>query len=212
METDDLIARLSDNLAPARPHAVLRVLGTGLLLGLVAASVLLQLTLRFRHNLASEFFMPAFWVKLAYTSALALLGLWIVERQSRPGTDASKLFWLLIAPPLALALLALWQMSAPDADARALMMGHTARVCSTLILILSLPIFAGVFWAMRRLAPTRLTLAGASAGMLAGAAGAALYCFHCPELSAPFILVWYSLGILLPTALGAALGRWLLRW
>ena len=65
---------------------------------------------------------------------------------------------------------------------------------------------------MRQLAPTRLVLAGASAGFLSGAASAALYCFHCPETAAPFILIWYTLGILMTTALGAALGRWALRW
>ena len=56
------------------------------------------------------------------------------------------------------------------------------------------------------------TLAGASAGFLSGATSAALYCFHCPETAAPFILIWYTLGILLTTALGALLGRWILRW
>jgi hypothetical protein len=78
--------------------------------------------------------------------------------------------------------------------------------------LLSLPIFAGVFWAMRRLAPTRLTAAGAGAGILAGASSAMLYCFHCPESAAPFILIWYTLGIALAACLGAAAGRWVLRW
>ncbi|MFO1247854.1 MAG: DUF1109 domain-containing protein [Alphaproteobacteria bacterium] len=212
METDDLIAQLSENLAPARPHAVMRQLGAGLLLGLVAAAILLQATLHFRHNLAAVLMVPGFWMKLSYTVALAALGLWIVERQSRAAADASKPFWLLGAPLVALAGLAAWQLSGPGADTRYLMMGQTAKVCSTFILILSLPIFAGIFWAVRQLAPTRLTLAGASAGLLSGATSAALYCFHCPETAAPFILIWYTLGILLTTALGALLGRWILRW
>ena len=29
---------------------------------------------------------------------------------------------------------------------------------------------------------------------------------HCPELTAPFIGVWYLLGMLIPTAIGAAMG------
>ena len=65
METDDLIAQLSQNLAPARPHAVMRLLGAGLLLGLVAAAILLQATLHFRHNLAAVLMVPGFFLMAA---------------------------------------------------------------------------------------------------------------------------------------------------
>ena len=173
METDDLIARLSYNLAPARPHAVARLLGAGLLLGLVVAAIGLRMTLHFRRDLPFAVLSAAFWMKFSYTLALAALGLWIVERQARAGADAKKPFWLLAAPLMALTVLALLQLSAPGADVHYLVMGRSARVCSVFIMILSLPIFTGIFWAMRKLAPTRLTLAGASAGMLAGASSAA---------------------------------------
>lgn len=212
METDDLIARLSQDLAPVRTGMVSRLLGLGLLLGLLMTAVILRMTLHLRPDLETAMTAPAFWAKFFYTFTLAGLGLWIVERQSRPGADARRPAWLLLVPVSALALLAMLQLTAPGADRHALVMGQTARVCSSLILLLSLPIFAGIFWAMRKLAPTRLTLAGAGAGMLAGAASATLYGFHCPEMAAPFILVWYSLGIALATALGAILGRWALRW
>ena len=49
--------------------------------------------------------------------------------------------------------------------------------------------------ALREMAPTRLRLAGAAAGALAGGAGAAVYALHCPELGAPFVAVWYVLGM-----------------
>ena len=65
---------------------------------------------------------------------------------------------------------------------------------------------------MQGLAPTRLRLAGASVGLLAGAAGACVYAFHCPELAAPFLGTWYVLGMAIPTALGALLGPRVLRW
>jgi hypothetical protein len=65
---------------------------------------------------------------------------------------------------------------------------------------------------MRGLAPTRLRLAGAGVGLLAGAAGAFVYAFHCPELAAPFLGMWYLLGMAIPTALGALLGPRALRW
>jgi hypothetical protein len=57
-----------------------------------------------------------------------------------------------------------------------------------------------------------LTEAGAAAGLLAGSAAATIYAFHCPESTPTFIAIWYTVGILLPALVGAALGRWLLRW
>jgi hypothetical protein len=42
--------------------------------------------------------------------------------------------------------------------------------------------------------------------------GAVVYSLHCPEMGAPFIGTWYLLGMLIPTLIGAALGRTLLRW
>jgi hypothetical protein len=39
-----------------------------------------------------------------------------------------------------------------------------------------------------------------------------VYALHCPELAAPFLAVWYVLGMAIPVLVGAALGRWLLRW
>lgn len=212
VRTDDLLDALSSGLAPAPRALVARRLGLGLVAGMAVTFLVLLFTLGLRPDLGTAVTGAAFWIKFTYTVALAALGLWLVERQSRAGADARLPTWLLAVPVLVLAAIAAWQISAPQADWRALMMGHTARVCSTLILILSLPIFAATFWAMRALAPTRLTLAGSCAGLLSGAASAALYCLHCPEAAAPFILVWYSLGILLATALGALTGRWLLRW
>ena len=50
------------------------------------------------------------------------------------------------------------------------------------------------------------------AGLFAGAAGALAYAMHCPELEVPFLGAWYVAGMLIPTALGALLGRRLLHW
>jgi hypothetical protein len=152
------------------------------------------------------------WTKLAYTFAIAAFGLWLVERAGRPGADMTRPTQLLALPVLAIALLAILQMSAPGADMPRLVLGHSSRVCAFLVTLTALPTLVATFWALRRLAPTRLTLAGAGAGLFAGAAGAFVYSFHCTEGSAPFIALWYSLGIALTTAIGAFLGRHLLRW
>lgn len=65
---------------------------------------------------------------------------------------------------------------------------------------------------MRGLAPTHLMQAGAAVGLLSGALGAVAYSLHCPDMGAPFIGTWYLLGMLIPTLIGATLGRTLLRW
>jgi hypothetical protein len=78
--------------------------------------------------------------------------------------------------------------------------------------MLATPVFRCQLLGNARFAPTRLRLAGAAAGLFSGAVGAVVYCFHCPELDAPFIAFWYLLGILIPAAAGALLGPRLLRW
>ncbi|HUE63256.1 MAG TPA: NrsF family protein, partial [Rhizomicrobium sp.] len=80
------------------------------------------------------------------------------------------------------------------------------------IVAVSLPVLAGAFWSLRRMAPTRLTEAGAAVGLFAGSAGAFVYAFYCTESAAPFVALWYSTGIGLSVMLGALIGRTALRW
>jgi hypothetical protein len=75
-----------------------------------------------------------------------------------------------------------------------------------------MPIYACLIVAVRGLAPTRPPLAGAAAGLAAGALAATLYGLHCPEQAAVFVVTWYTLGIATATALGAVVGARLLRW
>jgi hypothetical protein len=91
-------------------------------------------------------------------------------------------------------------------------MGSSADVCPWRICMLGLPVLAGAVWAVRGLAPTRLTLAGLAAGGAAGGIAALIYGFHCPETAAPFVAVWYTLGMAAVAALGGLLGARLLRW
>jgi len=74
------------------------------------------------------------------------------------------------------------------------------------------PAFVAVFWAIRGLAPTRLRLAGAAGGMLAGTIATMAYAFHCPEMSVAFLGRLVLLGMVLATLIGALLGPRFLRW
>ena len=214
MKTDQLIAILTDDLKPARRGRVARGLLAGLAGGVALSLLAMLLLLKPRPDLSAAMQDGPFWMKFSYTLALALLGLC---HPAAPGARRARIracpSWpFRAAPVVALIVLASVQMSAPQADSAALVMGSSWMVCPWLIAALALPVYGGLLLALRRLAPTRLSLAGAAAGLLSGASAATVYGFHCPEIAAPFIVIWYTLGIGVAAGLGALAGPKLLRW
>ncbi len=213
MKTDELIAALAQGLEPVDRRAPARAFALAITVGVAAA---LALT---RTPLASDLVLPAYrgepmlWVKLVFGVALALSSLWAAARLARPGVRLSVAGVLPFLPLAGVWLLAAIVLAAAPPDQRAaLIWGRTWSTCPASIALLSLPTLIGALLALRKMAPTRPMWAGAAAGALAGGLGAAVYALQCPELAAPFIGVWYVLGIAIPVALGAALGRYLLRW
>ena len=98
-------------------------------------------------------------------------------------------------------------------EASAIIIAEQGRWYTAIIRpMLALPVMASTLWMLRRMAPTKLTLAGAAAGLTAGAVAAFVYAFSCDESAMPFVLIWYGIGMALPTAAGALLGRAVLRW
>ena len=213
MKTDELISVLAAGADAVGPYAARRRYAIALGWGALGAVLLMLILLGLRPDLADAAHLPMFWVKLAFPVALLAAALLAALRLSRPGARLGRAAAAIAAPVLAIWLLAaVALLGASAAEGQQLFLGETWRSCPTSIAILSAPLFAAVVWAMKGLAPTRLALAGAAAGLLAGAAGAAIYALHCPEMAAPFIGVWYLLGMLIPTAVGAVLGPLLLRW
>ncbi|HZQ39510.1 MAG TPA: DUF1109 domain-containing protein, partial [Rhizomicrobium sp.] len=180
--------------------------------GLLLSTILMLAAMGPRPDLAIAMAGGAFWMKLAYTLSFAGLGLWMVERLGRSDASARKPALLLVVPVALLLAIAIVQLMAPGADRHHLMMGDSWKVCAIDILTVSLPAFVAMFWALRKLAPTRLSLAGAGAGLLAGGVGASVYAFHCVEYTAPFILIWYTSGMAAAALIGALISRWALRW
>jgi hypothetical protein len=154
-----------------------------------------------------------FWEKLGFAGTIAAVALLMVSRLSRPGVPLGSTLPALLAPIVAMWILATIALAQAEPGERAsLFLGETWAVCPLLITMLATPVFGATLSAMRELAPTQLQLAGAAAGLLSGAVGAVVYCFHCPELEAPFIAFWYLLGMLIPAAVGALFGPRLLHW
>jgi hypothetical protein len=183
------------------------------LLGGMAVSVIVMITwLGLRPDLSNAIATAPFWIKFIYTLILLVVGFRIVERQARAGSKAPTALTVGGVALAAIIGLAIIQLTTSSTPSDVLIMGHSAKVCTRNIILLSAPVFVGVFLALRQLAPTRLTFAGASAGLLAGAAGAWIYAFHCNESAVPFLGLWYTLGISATVFFGAGLGRWALRW
>jgi hypothetical protein len=78
--------------------------------------------------------------------------------------------------------------------------------------MLAMAPLAAVLVSLRSAAPASPALAGAAAGFLAAAAGAALYAFHCFDDSPLFVVTWYVLAAIPVVILGAIAGHRLLRW
>ena len=213
MNSDDLIASLAQDLRPVPRHA----LGLRLALGLVGGALVTLAAvigwLGLRPDLALAMHGSTFWLKWAYTISLAVCATVAASRLARPDGRVGASLWLMAVPVLGLAVIAAFELAAaPSAQWLAMWLGASWTICSRNVFLLALPIFAGLAWSFRRLAPMRLALAGTSAGMAAGAWGATLYCLHCPETSALFVLTWYSLGMLGAALVGRLAGPRLLRW
>lgn len=213
MKTEDLVAWLAADAAPVSHRTQARRFVVTLALGAGVALLMMLVLLGPRPDLGQAATLPMFWLKLAFPACLVLAAAMAVQRLGHPGMRLGRLAIGVVAPVAVIWLLsAIILMNAAPGGRSALIWGATWKECPLSIAALSIPALLAAFWAVRQLAPTRVRLAGAAAGLFAGAAGALVYALHCPEMEAPFLGVWYVVGMLIPTAAGAMLGpRWL-RW
>jgi len=147
-------------------------------------------------------------MKLAFAASVALAGILALRASGMPGRRLGGRL-LVFAFPFA-AVLALAGMETAATDP--VWPGRTWAQCVTAIALLTPLGFAAAILALQRLAPTRLRLSGALAGVVAGAIAASAYALWCPETTAVFLLAWYAGPILAVGAMGAMLGPRLLRW
>lgn len=181
--------------------------------GIAGATILMIALLRVNPDIGNVLQSLKFWEKFGFVGSVAVTSLVAVFRFSQPGARSGLVPVALMVPILAMWILAIRDLvDAEPAQRAVLFFGETWAVCPLLIAMLSIPVFAAVIWTMRDRAPTRLRLSGAVAGLFSGATGALVYCFHCPEIEPPFIAFWYLLGMLIPAAAGAIIGRRVLRW
>lgn len=214
MKTDELVTLLAKSASPVEQNATARRFTTALGWGVFGTTLAMAVALGVRPDIAEAASLPMFWMKLAFPLSIAVAMYYAATRLARPGVRLGRVPGTTLAAMLAavwmLAIVVL--LNAEPAIRNSLIFGDTWRFCLVRIPLLSIPVFVAAIWAMKGLAPTRLSLAGGVAGLLAGAVSAAVYSLHCTEMEAPFLAIWYVLGMSVPAVAGAVIGPRLLRW
>ncbi|MFB9951521.1 NrsF family protein [Rhizobium puerariae] len=212
-KTDDIIEGLVTDLKPVPRHALGRRFATGILPAMAVSLLLMLAILGLRVDMDEALALPVFWIKSAYNALIAITAFLAVYHLARPGGSEGRFFGTTATIFAAMAVVAAIQLATSPAETYpVLILGSSALHCPLLIFAFALPVLAGNVWILRRAAPTELRMTGFVAGIAAGAAGAWVYSWFCTENGMPFVLIWYSLGILLTGAAGALLGPRLLRW
>jgi len=210
MKTDELIAALAaDTQSVRRPPE--RTLLALLPLGVALALLAFLLTLGVRPDIAEALATWRFDLKLAFVAIAALVVTRECLRAGRPTARPSAQPLLAVAGLLGAAV-AFELLVSPSHSWSEKLVGSNSIICLTAIPLLSLGPLAALMIALRSGAPTSPTVAGAIAGLAAAAIAATLYALHCTDDSPLFVAVWYGTAALIVTALGAVLGRALLRW
>jgi hypothetical protein len=211
MKTEELIRVLAaDGARPVVP--VSRTLWRALGLGVSASAGLLLLLLHPRADLPRALFTLRFDFKLVFALLVAAAAMMFLRQAARPFAP-ERWRWPLVLGPVFLltgVVLELWRQ--PATAWGGLLIGHNAVHCLSLIPMLSLPLVVCLFVALRRAAPMKPIVAGATAGLVAGGVGAMLYALTCPDDSPLFVATWYPMAMAVVTGAAAWVGRRLLRW
>lgn len=213
MKTDDFVAMLANGVTAVPQHAAGRRIRLALLVAVPVSLAILFAGYGLRDDLRLVISLPMFWAKLLFPLCIAVSAFVTVLRLARPGVEIRRAWMGMVVPVLlvwAMATVAWFGM--PMEERMPSLLGQSWRTCALSIVLIALPVFVATLLALRDLAPTRQTLAGAAAGALAGGVGAAIYALHCVELTVPFLAAWYVIGMMVPVLAGALLGRWLLHW
>ena len=211
MRTEDLVSALAADTVP-RPTPGARM-GKALPLALVASVGMVLLFWGLRADLHAVLVSPVM-AKTLVPLALAAVAFWLARELVRPDAPArigAVVCALIGAAVMAGLAVALVIGGGGAALAQALDTG-SLWVCLLSVPVLAAAPLVAALWALRSGAPLRPAAAGAAAGLLAGAAGAAVYSFYCTEDAALFVIPAYGVAIGSVCLCGALLGRRVLRW
>lgn len=210
-DTDTIIRKLAAD-AGRGERTTARSFEAGLLLtvaaGLACAVALVFFWFGVQPSLPETIRSAPFHHKVTAMLLLAAGGMVLVRHLGRPGSS----------PKAALALLpglAILVVGALADQSGFPMLGRTSisvPSCVLAIVLLSVPALAMILGILRTGVTTRPTLAGGAAGLLAGGLGAAAYALACKNDGGGFVLVWYSVSLIIVGMAGAVTGRRVLAW
>jgi hypothetical protein len=213
MKTRDLVRGLAGAGAMVDPAAARRRFWMPLAAAVALSVALVLASVGPRADWRDAVLLPMFWMKLAFPAATALAAAVLLRELGHPGARTrTASAWLALPVAIVWAMAALALAGANPGARAGLLLGNSWLQCLASIPALSVPAFVLALRAARSLAPTRLALTGAVAGLVAGAVAALAYALYCDEMQAPFLATWYVLGMLVPAACGALAGPRLLRW
>src|SRR5579871_3438061 len=150
MKTDDLISALARDVDPVSTNAVTRRIALGLAVGAALSAAIMALWLGVRADLMHAMMTGPFWMKFAYALSVAALGFGLIDRLARPDGEGGVFGAMILAPLAVMTALSVYQLvGAPEELRMRMMMGGSYQVCARNIVILSVPIFVGLFWALR---------------------------------------------------------------
>jgi len=211
MKTENLVAALvADNGSGRRWTG--RMLPAALALGGAVSLCLFIVDLGVRDDIAQAVVTWRFDLKVVLVLLALALAFGLCRALSVPVIAGSAIRRLLPLGALFVFAVTIELIATPSALWASRLVGSNSLICLTSIPMLALAPLAAILLALRSGAPASPALAGAAAGLLAAAAGAALYAFHCFDDSPLFVATWYVLATIPVVAVGALAGRRLLRW
>jgi hypothetical protein len=211
-DTDTMIRSIAREAGAPSTRGPLRLETALLVAAIVALGVAVALIFLYygiQPDLCATVTGAPFRHKVISMLVLGCGGFLLVASAGRPG--ASRFWVATLLPGLALlAYGAIADRSGLPFLGRA---GVSVPACLGIIVLLSIPALAIILAVLRSTGVvTRPALAGATAGILAAAIGAAAYALACRNDGGLFVAVWYSAAVTAMAAIGALAGRRWLAW
>jgi hypothetical protein len=212
METNELIKALAADTQRREP-SLSSVWWHAVVLAIAVAAAVFLVTLGPRPDIAAAAETPRFLFKFVVTITLAISAFGLARALSRPGEAWREAMPYLVAAPALLALAVVVELFLLPPDVWvARLVGTKSMACLTFIPLIGIGPLVIFLLALRRGAPTRPTLAGAVAGLLAGGIAATFYAAQCTDDSPLFVRIWYTIAIAGLALLGAVGGARFARW
>ena len=212
MKTKQLIDALAEDMTVADPvwttKSFLAVIG-----GLSISLIIFVLFLGIRADFVRAAFDPHVIFKFVFAMSVIATCAVLVSALLRPVAKRLSQFYWLTIPIVILAFGVGAQLATSEPGYWfSGLIGRFPGACLRNIPILAAAPFIGLMLISKAGAPTRPALAGLVIGATSGGLGAFIYAFHCPDDSALFVATWYSLAIVMMSAIGSFVGARVLRW